>query len=396
MIVLSGGRLVLPDRVVEGGSLLIEGGHIAGVEPRPLDRVANATVRSMAGLTVVPGFIDVHVHGVDGIDLLDDDGAVARVAARLPRYGVTAFCPTSVACEAASLDAFLAAVGTAQAAAAPDSARVLRAHLESNFINPAWAGAQPPAHLRRPDGTGDVQADAFTAADIRRVLAARAAVIGIVTLAPELPGALDLVRELAARGHVVAMGHTGASYEEARAAIEAGVTHATHLFNRMTPLTHREPGVVGAVLESPTVVAELICDGQHVHPAAVALAARVKSVERAIAITDASACAGLPVGARARLGGQPIIATERGARLENGTLAGSVATMDAAFRMLVGEAGLPLVDAARMCATTPARQLGLGRRGRLAKGHAADLVVLDEHLRVVQVWIDGRVVAEPT
>ena len=234
----------------------------------------------------------------------------------------------------------------------------------------------------------------FTAADIRRVLAARAGAIGIVTLAPSCPGPRSRARTGESRSRRRHGAHRR-TLEEARAAIEAGVTHVTHLFNRMTPLAHRQPGVVGAALESPAVVAELICDGHHVHPAAVALAARIKSVERAIAITDGSACAGLPVGARARLGGRTIVATERGARLEDGTLAGSVATMDAAFRMLVSEAGLPLVDAARMCATTPARQLGLGERGRLARGHVADLVLLDEALRVVQVWIGGRMAAEP-
>jgi N-acetylglucosamine-6-phosphate deacetylase len=162
----------------------------------------------------------------------------------------------------------------------------------------------------------------------------------------------------------------------------------------MSPLTHRAPGVVGAVLESPDVAAEIICDGYHVHPAVVSLALQAKTAPKLMAITDGTAAAGLPLGSRARLGGRPIVAATRSAELEDGTLAGSIITMDRAFQMLVHEAGLPLTIAARLCSTSPADQLGLAAQGRLAAGAVADLVVLDARLRVVQTWVGGQPVPE--
>ncbi len=397
LTVLTGGRIVLPGQVLDNASLIVEGHRIAGIEPRPIDRLSGADVRSVAGCTVVPGFVDVHLHGLEGTDVLDGPGAVAQVAARLPRYGVTAFCPTSVACAPGMLGVFLESVATAMAHPAPGTARVLPAHLESNFIHPDWAGAQPADCLRTYVPTG-TDADTFSGHDIVQVMLGHAAAVGIVTLAPELPGGLDLVRRLVAHGVVVSMGHTGATYAQAREAIDAGVTHATHLFNRMTPFTHREPGAAGAVLESVRVSAEIICDGVHVHPSAVALAVRMKSAEHVMAITDASACAGLPAGSQARLGGRLIRSTPRAAVLDGGerrgTLAGSVTTMDRVFRLLVQDIGMPLGDAVRLCATTPCRQLGLADRGRIADGQLADLVVLDGGLQVVQTWIGGRLVGE--
>jgi N-acetylglucosamine-6-phosphate deacetylase len=188
----------------------------------------------------------------------------------------------------------------------------------------------------------------------------------------------------------VSLGHTGADYDVARDAIAAGAHHATHLFNRMSSITSRSPGVVGAVLESDAVAAEIICDGHHVHPSLIALAIRAKSVSRMMAITDATAAAGLPTGSRTRLGDQTIIAGDKTALLDDGTLAGSILTMDAAFRMLVTRVGLSLPDAARMCATTPATQLKRADIGVIAEGKAADLVVLDRDLRVTQTFIAGE------
>jgi N-acetylglucosamine-6-phosphate deacetylase len=394
MIVLAGGDIVQPDGVRAGGSLLIEDGEIAGIEAGVV-RPAGAEIRSVAGHRIVPGFIDVHVHGVDGIDVLDGPDAVGAVAARLPRYGVTAFCPTSVACTPETLAVFLDSVARARSRPLADAAAVLPAHLESNFINPAWSGAQPVDCLRRHQAPGpDAAHGAFTGDDVLRVMRATRAQIAVVTLAPELPGGLELVRLIRDEGHVVSIGHSGATYLEALEAIRCGVTHATHLFNRMTPLTHREPGIVGAVLDSPAVAAEIICDGYHVHPRVIALAVRAKSAARTIAITDGTAAAGLPAGGRARLGGRTIIAGPRFATLEDGTLAGSIVTMDRAFRTLVNQVGLTLEEASRLCSTTPADQLGLRDRGRLAVGARADLVVLGRGLDVVETWMAGRPVGE--
>lgn len=407
MMVLAGADLVLPDRVVERGTLVIRDGRIEAVESRIVDGPAGATRIDCSGHLIVPGFIDVHIHGVEGIDVLDGGSAVAEVARRLPKYGVTGFCPTSVACDPATLATLLAAVAAARATPVPRSARVLPAHLESNFINPEWNGAQPRRCLRLPPqgsqksevrsekGGGEFSGGEFSAGDILDVIARHGAATGIVTLAPELPGGLALVRALVAAGHRVSIGHTGATYEEANAAIAAGACHATHLFNRMSLPTSRAPGAVGAVLESDAVAAEIICDGFHVHPALVALAMRAKTPRRLMAITDGTAGSGLPVGARARLGGQEIVVTERTAELADGTLAGSILTMVGAFRRLVQHNGVSLADAVRLCATTPAAELGLAEVGSLAAGMTADLVLLGPGLAVRQTYLAGIAALEP-
>jgi N-acetylglucosamine-6-phosphate deacetylase len=379
MIAVTGAALVLPDGVVDEGSIVVDGDRIAAVEPRIIDLPAGSARIDARGGMIVPGFIDVHVHGVEGIDVLDGPGAVMEVAQRLPKYGVTAFCPTTVACSAAMLDSMLGDVATASASGKLTS-RVLPAHLESNFINPEYKGAQPLEFVRTAAAGGDVLA----------VIARRRAQVGIVTMAPEMEGGLDLVRQLTAAGHRVSIGHTGATYEQAIEAIAAGVTHATHLFNRMTPLSHRAPGVPGAVLQSEAVGAELICDGFHVHPSLLRIAIRAKGIAGVMAITDGTAGSGLPVGSCAKLGGRKIVVTERTAELEDGTLAGSVLTMDGAFRVLVEKVGLSVVEAARLCSTTPAERLRLAGMGALVPGDLADFVILDRQtLRVRTTMIGG-------
>jgi N-acetylglucosamine-6-phosphate deacetylase len=352
---------------------------------------------------IVPGFIDVHVHGVEGVDTLDTGNPVAAMAARLPRYGVTAFCPTTVACAPAALARMLQDVRLARATPAPGSARVLPAHLESNFINPAFRGAQPLACLRSPraaltgahTSSGSV-ADAFSAADILAEIERAGADVGIVTLAPELEGGLDLIRRIASCGPRVSLGHSGATFDEGLEAIAAGARQATHLFNRMPPLGHRAPGLVGAVLQSEEIAAEVICDGYHVHPALVRTAVAAKGPSRIIAITDGTAVSGLPVGTRATLGGQSITAGESAAMLDDGTLAGSALTMDRAFQLLVGKMNLSIVDAATLCSTTAARELGLAGHGILARDAIADFVVLDGSLTVVQTYVAGQLVYSRT
>jgi len=390
MIALSGADLVLPDRVVRGGSIVIDQGRIAAIEPRAIDAAAGRTVIDLSNHTIAPGFVDVHVHGIAGIDVLDGPDAVADVAGRLPKYGVTAFCPTSVACAPAQLTRMLDGVARARVSRAGGAARVLPAHLESNFINPEWSGAQPVHCLRTYKPQGKRPEGDFAGHQILQAILSHRDSVGIVTLAPEMAGGLELVRDLVIAGHRVSLGHTGATYDEARDAIAAGAHHATHLFNRMSSITSRSPGVVGAVLESDAIAAEIICDGHHVHSSLVSMAIKVKSVSRMMAITDATAVAGLPAGSRARLGDQMIIAGDKTAVLENGTVAGSLLTMDAAFRMLVTRIGLSLSDASRMCATTPAEQVKAADIGSIAIGKWADLVVLDRDLSVTRTYLAGE------
>jgi N-acetylglucosamine-6-phosphate deacetylase len=282
------------------------------------------------------------------------------------------------------------------------AARVLPAHLESNFISPDYRGAQPLACLRTPaaigsaSGSGDFTTDDivrdFTADDIVREIERAAPDVGIVTMAPELDGGLDLVRWLSARGHVVSLGHSRATYDQALEAIALGASQATHLFNRMPPFEHRAPGLVGAILETQEVAAELICDGVHLHPAVVRTAVAAKRPSRVMAITDGTGASGLPPGARATLGGRPITVRDSAAFLDDGTLAGGATTMDRVFQMLVGPVGLSPVDAVTLCSTTPARELGLIGHGVLAIDAVADLVVLDSRLSVVQTYVAGELV----
>ena len=446
MLLLSGATLVLRDRLLSPGTLVIDDwsspplaaegsrlrsgpndpdrggdgaaradgdGRIVEIRPGSLPAAAPDVI-PLDGHVIVPGFVDVHVHGVDGIDTLGGTGAVRAMAAHLPRSGVTAFCPTSVACAPDALRLLLDEVEGERGIRQAGAARVLPAHLESNFINPAYCGAQPHMCLRgpregldrlrrwpagsAPDRTsvarsrpGESDPHAFDGDDILRELERRSSAVGVVTLAPELDGALDLVAWLVARGHRVSLGHSGATYDEALAAVAAGARRATHLFNRMPPFNHRAPGLVGAVLQADELSAEIICDGVHVHPAVVRATVAAKRPTGVLAITDGTALAQRPVGARARLGAQTIVAGDNAAYLEDGTLAGSTATMDMVFRVLVERVGLSLIDAATMCATTPARAMGAADRGAIEPGAVADLTILGPDLRVVATLIGGRV-----
>ena len=419
MIVLSGADVVLADRVLSPATIVIEDDQIVDIEPGARPPFDGALHVALHNQIVVPGFIDVHVHGVAGLDVLDGPGAVRAIAELLPRWGVTSFCPTTVACSPASLESLFSDIAAIRTGGRITGARVLPAHLESNFIASDYRGAQPLACLRRPpadaklslspvggsssQGRGqassrpvtrpvaDDGANSYTAEDLLFTIGAHRQDVAIVTLAPELEGGLDLVRALREASIRVSLGHSGATYDEAMAAIEAGARHATHLFNRMRPMTHREPGLTGAILQSGEIAAELICDGVHVHPAAMRVAIAAKGSGRIMAITDGTAGSGLPRGASATLGGYPITVGDT-AVLADGTVAGSVLTMDKAFAMLASTVGVSLIEAAAMCSTTPARELGLQGLGVIAPGSRADLAVLDRNFRVRQTWLGGVMV----
>jgi N-acetylglucosamine-6-phosphate deacetylase len=412
MILLSGADLVLPDRVVDGSTLVLDGDRIVDIVTGDRQSDSRALHFPFAGHYIVPGFIDVHVHGVEGSDALDGGTAIAAIAERMPRFGVTAFCPTSIACDPPSLRRMLTGIRSARTTRPPGGARVLPAHLESNFINPDYKGAQPLECLRA-GGSGErgvrrtgvrhgsdtghppspragsrEAGTLWTGADILREIEIARPDVGIVTVAPEVDGVIDLIRDLVSHGHHVSLGHSGATYEQAIEGVRAGARQATHLFNRMTPITHRAPGLAGAVLESDEVIAELVCDGVHVHPAMMRVALAAKRPDGIMAITDGTAGSGLSRGSRTTIGGRAITVRDA-AYLDDGTLAGSTLTMDRAFAKLTTEVGLSLSDAATICATTPARALGLQGFGVIAPGAIADLVVLNRDLQVVQTWVAG-------
>lgn len=375
--VIRGGDVVLPDRVAERHAVVIEDGAVAAVVPGGGDARADDGVVDVTGTLVLPGFVDMHVHGVCGHDVLDGPGVVAAIARILPRFGVTAWCPTSVACSAESLDAFLTEVA-AVSASVDAGARVLGAHLESNFINPAFRGAQPAEWLRTP----------AEGRDVLEVIRRHRAEVATLTMAPEIPGGDALLAALVADGFRVSLGHSSATFDQADAAFRAGARGATHLFNRMPPLGHRDPGLAGAALARDGVVVELIGDGWHVHPAVMRMVWAVKGPGQVAAISDGTAGSACPRGTQARLGGRSVLVGEV-ARLDDGTVAGSVTTISEVWSRWVHEVRVPLVDASRMCAATPAAAVGRPDLGSIVTGAPADLVAVEPGGQVRHTWIGG-------
>jgi N-acetylglucosamine-6-phosphate deacetylase len=364
------GRLVLDDRVALG-RLTIEDGHIASisVEGGPGDADGE-------GPYIAPGFVDVHVHGWGGHDAMGDADALDGMARALLRRGVTSFLPTAVTAPIAALQAFADRVRAWIPEAPRDGAEPLGFDLEGPFLAEARRGAHDPTHLRNPS---DVER-----AEIEPLVDG----LRLVTIAPELPGATELIGWLRERGAMVSVGHSAGTLEEARAGFAAGAGSTTHLFNAMTGIDHRAPGVAVAALLDDAVYVELIADGVHVHPAVWTLVTRVKPIDRLLLVSDAVALAGMGDG-RGRIGGLEVeVVGERVTLAGTSTLAGSVIALDSAVRNLVAS-GIALPVAVAAASRNPLAMLGVTDRGRLAEGQRADLVELGEDLDVRRVMRDG-------
>ena len=377
-------RVLTPLEEITGCAIVIEDGRIAAVGCRDAVHIpAGAREIHAPGMTIVPGFVDVHIHGAGGQDVMEaEPAALTAIARSAARFGTTSLVATTVT---AALDRTCRSLeGIAQfirAQSIPEGtnleSEILGIHFEGPFISHARRGVHPAEWIAAP-----------SVESLRRMLVAASGCGKILTLAPEIPGALDLVDAARAEGLVVALGHTDATFSESQAAIQRGARHAVHVFNAMRPFSHRETGVLGAVLTSPEITTELIADGVHVDPAAMRLLLAAKGAVRVVLVSDATAAAGMPDGTY-RLGTFEVTVTDGVCRNADGRLAGSTLTLDRALRNVVG-LGVPLADALRMLTLNPATLLGLERtKGVLAPGADADLVLLNSDLHVSSVMTRG-------
>ena len=371
------GNTLFPDGQIREATITLAGGTIQRAESG-LNPTADLAVMG----TIVPGFIDLQVNGAYGFDFTGDAASVTAVAERLPATGVTSFLPTVITSEFSAYPARLREIERAmrrQQDPAQDQrgAVILGVHLEGPYMNPLRKGAHPVSCIRK------INLDEIRAW-------ADPAVTRIVTLAPELDGALEAIRALRERGILVSEGHSDATYAQALAGFSAGASWGTHLFNAMAPLQHREPGLIGALLTT-SVPCGMIVDGIHSHPAMVNLAWKAKGAQQIMLITDSMAAMGMPEG-RYQLGEYAVVVDATGARLEDGTLAGSILTMDQAVRNMMAFTGCSLSDAVQMASVNPARLLGLKHKGAVAPGCDGDLVVLSPQNEVTHTFVGGELI----
>jgi N-acetylglucosamine-6-phosphate deacetylase len=384
-IAIYAGAILTPHEELRDCVLLVEDGKIIGLGPRDEVRVPADAVHYAAGdKIVVPGFVDIHVHGAGGHDVMEANArALDRITSTLARYGTTSILATTVTAPVEETCHSLQGIARyirnheKMGESTRPAAEILGIHLEGPFINKARRGVHPPDAIARP--SAEALAQFREAAD---------GLVKILTIAPELPGALELIASAVAEGVVVAVGHTDADYEQTRAAFSAGARHAVHFFNAMRPFTHRDPGVIGAVLTEPEMTAEVIADGVHVSGPAIQVLIGTKGFHTVLLASDGTSATGMPDG-NYRLGTMEVSVKGGVCRNSEGKLAGSTLTLDRALRYLV-ELGVPFIEAVRMATVLPARRIGLaGKKGILAIGADADLVVLTQDLRVDAVMTRG-------
>ena len=391
-------RILTPDEEISDGVIIVEGSRITALGHRDEIRVPPGAIDYVAaGLTVVPGFVDLHIHGAGGHDVMEANArALDRITSTIARHGTTSILATTVSAPIEETCRSLAGIARyirsheTPEEAAPDeaasekdakegklAAEILGIHLEGPFISKARRGVHPP--------------DAITAPSIEildRLLKAADGLVRIVTIAPELPGSIEFIAAAVAAKLVVGLGHTDADYDQTRAAVQAGARHAVHTYNAMRPFSHRDPGIVGAILTDPEVTAEVIADLVHVAGPAIQVLIGSKGFDTVLLVSDGIAATGMPDG-NYRLGNFEVNVRDGICRNSEGKLAGSTLTLDRALRNIVA-LGVPLQDAVRMATVLPARRLGLaGKKGIIAVGADADLVALTPDLRVAGVMTRG-------
>ena len=363
------GNILTPSGFVNGSLAFTPEGRIQSIQGKAISEDA---ARASGQPLVLPGFIDLHVHGAGGRDIMEGGDAVVRVSQVHARHGTTSMLATTMTAPMADLVSAMQRLTTICQQRAPSGARVLGVHLEGPYINDGKLGAQPA--FARP-----VHIDALSHLN-------QLAPIRLITMAPEVPGNMDLIESLCVAGYRVQIGHTMGTYDDGVQALAKGARGFTHLFNAMTGLHHREPGMVGAAL-AHAQYAEVIPDLIHVHPGAIHVALR--AIPCLYCVSDSTAATGMPDG-EYRLGSQQVYKCLGGVRLADGTLAGSTLTLDQALRNLVDTLSLSVMDASKRVSTHAADYLGVGDRGRLVTGAWADVVVLDRDLQLQSVYVEGN------
>lgn len=375
MIALINGRIILQDQVMEGRVLLFDEKIEEIILPDQLSFYSVNQVIDVKGQYISPGFIDIHIHGSGGSDTMDGTLRDLNIISEtIIHQGTTSFLPTTMTMDIQVIHQALVAIREAMNQEM-NGAQVLGAHMEGPFINVKYKGAQNPTYVIPPD---------------KKVIEGYLDVIKIITMAPEVEGGKNFLKHMKAHPEVVlSIGHSKASYNEAIEAIDHGFRHATHLFNAMTPLHHRDPGIVGAVFNSE-ITCELIADEIHVHPDLFKLIYRIKGKENLILITD-SIRAGCMKEGRYDLGGQGVTVKDGSARLENGSLAGSVLRLNEGVARFVKATGLPMHDVIRLVTLNPARLIGVeDQKGSIEVGKDADIVIFDEDIKVSSAFVKGQ------
>lgn len=372
-MILKNAKMVLPNKLFTG-DLRIEGDTIVEISKK-IEKMGEK-ILDLQGKLLIPGFIDVHIHGADGADAMDGTiESLEKISKYIVKKGTTSFLATTLTSSKETLKQVLHCIGELQNKDL-EGATIFGAHMEGPYFDVAYKGAQNENYMK-----------AAGIEEIKEYLAVKPGLVKLIALSPNANN-LEVIRYLVQEGVIVSVGHSSSSFEEVMAAIEAGLSHATHVFNAMKGFNHREPGVVGAVLASDEVMAEVIFDKIHVHPDAVRVLIRAKGVEKVICITDSMSATGLPCG-RYKLGELDVNVENNQARLvSNGALAGSVLTMDKAFQHLL-ENGYSLVEAVKMTSTNVAKEFSLNT-GMLRVGKEADLVILNHDYQVEGVFVKGK------
>jgi N-acetylglucosamine-6-phosphate deacetylase len=379
--IITAARLVTPLEWIESPVIVVEDGHITELQSRAAMEIPAGRQLDFQGLILAPGFIDIHIHGGAGRDAMEaSESALAQIELQLVKHGVTAYLPTTVTAPCERILQALDGLGKLIVTTNKNHRRAssLGIHLEGPFISHEKRGVHPPQDLLPPSPQA-----------LDRFWQASAGNIRMMTIAPELPGAAETIRYARKLGVHSSLGHSNATYQEAQSGISAGADHATHTFNAMRALNHRDPGILGAVLENDELTADIIADGIHVHPSVLNLFLRAKGADRAILITDAISATGMPDGIYS-LGGLEV-QVSNGRCEYQGKLAGSVLTLDRAIRNVMIFSGWQLQQAVRLATLNPSQRLGISdQRGLLAPGRRADLVVLTPEGQVVHTIIGGE------